>query len=116
VRNDQLLLMDIRDAIDTILKYAPRGRGGLDADLPVQSLVLRYIQVIGEAANRVSQATRQDNPEVPWQRIAAMRHVLVHDYFRVDLDQVWNVVSAHLPPLRAQVDEILERMGPDRTA
>jgi uncharacterized protein with HEPN domain len=104
--------MDIRDAIDIVQRYAPADRSTLDTDLPVQSLLIRYIQIIGEASWRLSDAFKSAHPQVPWPRIAAMRHVLVHDYFRVDLNQVWNVATVHVPVLKPQIDAILGSLPP----
>jgi len=113
MRSDRLLLEDMRDAIKTIRRYTPAQRSVLDTDLPVQSLPLRYIQIIGEAAWRLSDAFKVGHPQIPWRRIAAMRHVLVHDYFRVDLDQVWNVATVHIPALEPQVDAIVASLPAD---
>jgi uncharacterized protein with HEPN domain len=88
----------------------------LDNGPPLQSHPLRHIQLIGEAARRVSDALKQGHPEVLWQRMAAMRHVLVHDYFRVDLDQVWNAVTIHIPPLKPQIEAILDSLPPEDQA
>lgn len=107
MRSDRLLLQDIRDALDIVRRYTPAQRAVLDTDLPVQSLMIRYLQMIGEAAWRLSKTVKAAHPEVPWQRVAAMRHVLVHDYFRVDLDQVWSVVTVHVPTLQPQIENIL---------
>lgn len=55
--------------------------------------------MIGEAAARVTDAGRARSPELPWPRIVGMRHILVHDYFKVDLDAVWRVVTEHIPQM-----------------
>ncbi len=115
MRSDQLLLEDIRDAIKIIRRYTPADRGMLDTDLPVQSLMLRYIQIVGEASWRLSDEFKAATPQVPWKKIGAMRHVLVHDYFRVDLNQVWNVVTVHIPVLEPQIDAILNSLPPTST-
>jgi uncharacterized protein with HEPN domain len=107
MKDDGFFLQDIMDAIDIVLRYTPTSRSILDTDLPVQSLLIRYNQIIGEATWRLSDTLKAAHPQVPWQRIAAMRHVLVHDYFRVDLNKVWNVATQHIPVLRPQIDAIL---------
>jgi uncharacterized protein with HEPN domain len=116
MRDDRTLLTDIHDAIEIVRRYTPADRSALDSDLPIQSLLIRYIQIIGEASWRLSDALKSANPQVPWPRIAAMRHVLVHDYFRVDLNQVWNVATVHVPVLRPQIDSILDGLPPDTVA
>lgn len=113
MRNDRLLLEDIREAIAILRRYTPPQRSAFDADPPLQSHLLRHIQIIGEAAWRVSDALKRAHAEVPWKRIAAMRHVLVHDYFRVDLDQVWTVATIHIPVLQRQIEAILGSLPPE---
>jgi len=112
VRDDRLLIEDIRDAIEVVLRYTPGQRSDFDSNPPVQSHIIRHIQIIGEAAWRVSPAVKAANPQVPWKAIAAMRHVLVHDYFRVDWNQVWNVATTHVPLLQPQIAAILSTLPP----
>ena len=116
MRDDRLLLDDIRRAIEMVRRYTPSDRTVLDSDLPLQSHLVRYIQILGEAAWRLSKPLKDANPQIPWQRIAAMRHVLVHDYFRVDLDQVWSVVTTHIPALQPQIDAVIATLPPGPTA
>jgi uncharacterized protein with HEPN domain len=116
MRDDRTLLSDIHDAIEIVRRYTPAERSVLDTDLPIQSLLIRYIQIIGEASWRLWDTLKSANPQVPWLRIAAMRHVLVHDYFRVDLNQVWNVATVHIPVLQPQIASILAALLPDTSA
>ncbi|HZL36033.1 MAG TPA: HepT-like ribonuclease domain-containing protein [Tepidisphaeraceae bacterium] len=112
MRDDATLLLDIHNAIEIVGRYTPADRTTLDTDLPIQSLLIRYLQIIGEASWRLSDAFKLAHPQLPWARIAAMRHVLVHDYFRVDLNQVWNVATVHVPVLKPQIDAILALLPP----
>lgn len=64
-----------------------------------QDAVIRAVSVVGEAAYRVSDATRAAHPDIAWRRIAAMRHKLVHDYGEIGLDRVWATVRDELPAL-----------------
>ena len=77
----------------------------------LQVWVVHHLQVIGEAANNLSAGLVATHPEVPWQGIADMRHVLVHQYFGVDLATVWRTVTDDLPPLEAAVRAILAEAG-----
>jgi len=68
--------------------------------------------VIGEAANAVSSEVQQAHPEVPWRKMAGLRNRLIHGYFNVNLDIVWDTLRGDLPPLVEQLARVLDRMGP----
>jgi uncharacterized protein with HEPN domain len=67
----------------------------------------RFVEVIGEAASRLSENTRETSPNVPWHEIIAMRNRLVHGYFAVDLDILWTVVNDDLPELIEALDRLI---------
>ncbi len=67
---------------------------------------IHYLQLIGEAGRRVSQSLRDRHPEVPWPEIVALRNILVHEYFGLNLQQVWNMIQEELPRLEEQVRKI----------
>lgn len=73
----------------------------------MQDAVVRNIEVIGEAAKRVSPETRMKLPSLNWKAICGMRDVLIHDYIGVDLDEVWNVASTRIPELRSAIEHFL---------
>jgi uncharacterized protein with HEPN domain len=91
---------DILEAIERIERHAGRGRAAFDNDELLQVWMVRHLQIIGEAASRLSQDARDQHPAVPWREIIGMRHILVHGYFEVDLDLVWSVVDRELTALR----------------
>jgi uncharacterized protein with HEPN domain len=72
-----------------------------------QHAMVRLIEIIGEAARAISEATKTAHPEVPWIRIIDMRHHLVHRYFQVDLQRVWDVVQNHIAPLIGQLEPLV---------
>jgi len=106
-RSERLYLTDIRDAIDRILDYTSKERGDFIAGPRTQDAVGRDIEIIGEATRGVSDATRTAHPEIPWRDVADMRNKVIHDYFRADLEVVWDVVTNDLRPLRQQIDGLL---------
>jgi uncharacterized protein with HEPN domain len=107
VRRDEQRLRDILEAIAKIERFAQDGRGAFDADERTQVWCVHHIQIIGEAARALSENFRRTQPQVPWSSIIGMRHILVHDYFGVDLDEVWAVVERDLPTFREQIQTIL---------
>ncbi len=111
MRDDRERLLHIREAIERIEKYASRGQEAFLEDELIQTWMVRHIQVIGEAAHALSALFRQQHPQIPWQDIIDMRHVLVHEYFGIDLDIVWQVVSADIPDLKHKTVAILGEMG-----
>lgn len=107
MRTDRLLLRDILDSIAEVMDAVPASEEEFNASKYVQSHVLRHIQIIGEASWRLSAALKDQNPCVPWKKIAGMRHVLVHDYFQVNWARVYQTARDHVPPLKPQIESIL---------
>lgn len=80
-------------------KVATITRSQFDADENLRLAVTHLLQIIGEAARRVSDEARDARPSIPWKAVVGMRHKVVHDYFGVDEDVVWNTARNELPPL-----------------
>jgi len=107
MRDDRERLLDILEAITRINRYAASGREAFEKNELIQNWVVSHIQIIGEASYSLSQSVKAKHPEVPWEQIVGMRHVLVHNYFEVDLEIVLNVVLNDLPVLRPKIEAIL---------
>jgi len=86
---------------------AGRHRTDLDREEMLQLALTRAVEVIGEAAGRVSEAARDQHAAIPWRDLVAMRNRLIHGYDAVDLDLLWDTVTADLPPLVEALEEIL---------
>jgi len=110
MRDPKERLRDILDAIANIERYAARGRETFEQEELIQTWFSYHIQLIGEAAARLGKAFHESHPEIPWAQIVAMRNVLVHEYFGVDLQEVWRTVERDLPVLRRQVEALLQRL------
>lgn len=103
MKDDELYLRHILEAIARALAYVEAGYDAFKADLKTQDAVIHNLQIIGEATKQISSETRAAHPEVPWKNMAGMRDRIVHDYFGVSLEIVWDVVENHLPPLRESI-------------
>jgi uncharacterized protein with HEPN domain len=100
------------DAISRIERYVDQGRGVFDKDELLQVWMIHHIQIIGEAARGLSDPFRATHPDIPWTQIIGMRHILVHDYFGIDLEEVWGTVTKDMPVLKHQLTEALRREQP----
>lgn len=107
MRDDRERLRDMLEAVDRIQGETGRGRAVFEGSELVRVWVIHHLQILGEAAMRVSEPLRLTHPEVPWAKIIGMRHILVHGYFQTDLDIVWQAVEQDLPALKAQLTAML---------
>ena len=110
MERDEVYLRHIRDAIAAIEEYA--GSVTFEAFSESRLLkdgVIRELEIIGEATKSLSSAFKDRPPEVPWRDIAGMRDKLIHEYFGVDAEAVWNTVKSDLPKLKEQIDTLLRR-------
>jgi uncharacterized protein with HEPN domain len=99
-RDDRIRLQHMLDSAREALSFADgRSRADLDGNRMLALSLVKCIEIVGEAATRVGQETRQQVPQIPWQDIVGMRNRLIHAYFDIDLDRVWDTVVADLPAL-----------------
>jgi uncharacterized protein with HEPN domain len=85
------------------------------SDEVLQNAVMRQIQIIGEAARKVSPKFKQAHPGIPWQGIIGMRNRLVHEYFRINADRVWEVIEKDLPALIPLIEPLIPPDEPSAT-
>ena len=99
---DLVRLRHMVEAIEAAMQFAERrSRADLDTDTMLMFALVRAIEVVGEAASKVSDATRAKMPGVPWREIVSMRNRVVHAYFDIDRDILWTTATEALPPLLA---------------
>jgi uncharacterized protein with HEPN domain len=111
MRDDVTLLYDIRTATEKALAYVDGMTfDDFDDDERTQDAVIRQMEIIGEAAKRVSTSFRESHPDVPWKDLTGMRDVLAHQYDGVDIDIVWETVESDFPNLLDAVSELIEQL------
>lgn len=108
MRRDDALLLDALIAARRIVRYT-RGvsQDEFSRDEILQDAVLRQIQIIGEAASRISPETREANRDIPWHEMIGMRHRLVHDYNKIDLSRVWDAALNSVPNLVSLLEPLV---------
>lgn len=105
---DDASLVDIFKAGQRALNFAQGlSRSGLELEEMRVSAILYQIQIMGEATKRLSQEFREQHPEIPWSRTAGMRDIIAHEYDRIDLDVVWNVIQQSIPELLEMIAPLL---------
>ena len=107
MRDIEERFLDMLEAIQRIGKYAARGRQAFVSDELIQTYIVHNLQILGEAAANVSPAQQAEYPDLPWPKMIGMRNVLVHNYFNIDLDIVWQVVESELPALQEKISRIV---------
>lgn len=94
--------------LDMIERYRPESEVALEADEMVAAAMVRWIEIVGEAASHVSEEVRNQSPDVPWRAIIAMRNRLIHAYPQVSLPLVWGVIDRDGPALRERLQALVE--------
>jgi len=106
---DRIRLQHMLDACREALRFVgDRTRADLANDRMLSFAVVRALEILGEAASRVTAETRESCPALPWSSIVGMRNRLIHGYFDIDLDRVWDTVMLDLPALENQLGLVLK--------
>ncbi len=107
-RDDARLRHMLEYARDALTFVKGKTKDDLKNDKMLAFAVTRAIEVIGEAANHVPETFRVDHPQIPWRQIIGARNRLIHGYFAVDLDIIWQVVTQNLPELIEELEQLVE--------
>ena len=111
-RSDIDLIKDVRVSIERICSYTQDMEySEFIQDYKTQDAVIRNIEVMGEATKSLSEKTRESNHDIPWKNIAGTRDKLIHDYFGINIDIVWNIAYIELPKLLPIINTILQKMN-----
>ena len=108
-RDSSVYLRDILEAISKIKGYtAGMDREAFEGDSKTVDAVLRNLEVIGEAAKGIPESFRRDHSEVDWRKIAGLRDVLIHNYFGISMDIVWDILQKQIERLESQIRSMLQ--------
>lgn len=109
-RDYKVYLDDILEAVAKICDYTSGlNLEGLKNDSKTLDAVVRNLEIIGEAAKNVPQDVRQLYPDTEWKKMAGIRDILIHEYFGIDVNIIWDIVQNKLPTLEKQVRNILNK-------
>jgi uncharacterized protein with HEPN domain len=108
VRRNNKRLQDILDAIDAIERYTKKGKQTFIEQELIQVWIVHHLQIIGEATNALSNEIVAGYPEISWVQIVALRNFVVHEYFRIDPQVIWDITQEDLIPLKVTVERILK--------
>ena len=104
---DDVRVRHILDAAREAVSFSKgRCRADLDTDRKLNLSLVRLLEIIGEAAKNVSDELKDKFPQIPWKDLAGVRDKLIHHYFGVNFDIVWNIVKQELPDVLSQLEEI----------
>ena len=107
-RDDNIRFRHMLDAAKEVMSFAKnKTRKDLDNDRMLTLSLVKSIEIIGEAASKVTDETKKRFPEIPWTNMIAMRNRLIHAYFDIDLDVLWGTIVDDLPPFIEDLEKII---------
>ncbi len=113
MKDDAVYLRHVLESIRRVEANTAAGREAFLASHTLQDAVLRNLQTMAEATQRLSEAAKRARSEVEWRAISGFRNVLVHNYLGIDLDQVWAIVQRDVPTLKAAAAALLAATRPE---
>ena len=114
-REDVVRVQHMFDAVQKITEFIQaRTRADLEIDEKLTLALIRLLEIIGEAAKSISPSFRERYPKIPWKEISGTRDRLIHGYFDIDLDIIWQIVSRDLPSLISEIKKMLSEEKANR--
>lgn len=110
MKDDRLYLIHIRECIERVMSYTEGGKDFFFADTKTQDAVMRNLQILAESTQRLSHSLRELHPEVDWRNISGFRNVAVHEYLRIDVVRIWDIVEQDIPLLGEQIERIMSEI------
>ena len=106
MKADAVYLEHIRAAILKIETIARSGHEAFLTEFTLHDAAIRNFEIIGEAAKQLTKEIKARQPQIPWREVAGFRDILIHQYFGVDLDEVWRIIQNELPGLHEAVEKL----------
>jgi uncharacterized protein with HEPN domain len=111
MKDHKVYLIHILEAVNAIENFvAGKGLEDFESDDLLQSAVIRKFEIIGEATKRIPENIKSMKPSIPWRSLAGMRDVMIHDYFFLETNEIWNTVHKDLPILKAQIKDLISSL------
>lgn len=110
MRDPKERVLDVLDAIAAIERYPGRNKAAFERDELLQVWFLRHLQIIGEATRALPDDVRALAPEIPWSEIIGMRNILVHGYFDIDTDIVWDAATRDVAAIKPAMERLLRTL------
>lgn len=111
-REYMLFIKDIRDCTKKIMDYT-KGKTyeEFTGNQMLMDAVIRNLEIIGEATKNIPDEVKQKHPQIEWRKIGDLRNIIIHGYFRIDYDILWDIVQNKIPNLAIKIEEVLKMEG-----
>lgn len=110
MRDDRAFLEDMLGRVKLVEEFTTGGHDAFMESQLTQEAVIRSLEIIGEASRNISETMRDAYPEIPWRQIAAFRNFVIHVYWDIKLERIWEIVENDLPALKPQLEALLETL------
>lgn len=111
-QDDKVRLQHMLEAVLEVIEFTcDKERSNLNEDRKLKHALVRLLEIIGEAAIGMSSSIKDDHTNIPWKEMIGMRNRLIHGYFDIDLDIVWQTVSKDIPPLKPLLEKVIDEQS-----